>query len=113
MGAGIWPHMNLRQLMILVVALAALVWGGVRIAKMFGGEKRENFGLPPDQMRTWKCREKGCITNLTPAEVDAQFAAGKITLDPADLAIQLYECPVCRKQTLEQTVIQIQPEATR
>lgn len=98
--------MNGRQIIILLVGAACLVFAGVRFAGLFGN-KRPNYGLPPELRRTWQCRTDGHVTNLTPAEVDAQFAAGQIGLDPKNLAVQLYRCPQCGKQTLEQVVIRM------
>lgn len=92
--------------MLLVVIAACLIFAGSRLMKS-SGSKVKNHGLPQGQQRVWKCRADGCVTNLTPAEIDAQFSAGKIIYDPANLAVQLYECPKCRKQQLELTVIQI------
>lgn len=101
--------MQTRQMLLVVVLAACLAIGGYKLWRHFG---RHDAGPSRTQVfvQTWKCRADATVTNLTLAEIDALFQAGKYRLDPANSSIKLFACPKCGRLELEQTALPAQVE---
>ena len=104
--------MGTRQIIFLLIGIAAIGFAGVRIAKLFGRSDAEKKAAVIYR-QTWRCRADGYETNLAPEEVSQLFTADKWRLDPTNMSVKLFACPKCGKIELEQIGERVDQRAMR
>ncbi len=103
--------MNPRQLIVLILGVACLVFAGIQLHRMFGPTTAEKIAAR--NRVTWRCRADGYETNLTVAEIDRLFNDGKWRFDATNMAVKLVACPKCGQIELEQISIRVDPAARK